>query len=216
MACYYELNRHGAEISCGSCLTSGLVLSALDAAYLSVLHGGFWDWHGHGLHLSSRLWFMVLVWTLVVDPITRLVFLVSSLTVSVRIGRLSLLKSKTKHFFVDAFVFTHKMQCMEMCDCESYFLFHNNPVHHCPSQHAGETMCQMRSWHHLQSNTTGSRVTTGTIKSGWLRDVYSTDLIFDRRDPRTAGCMLGQITTRGVPHCTCKKTTNCSCKQAER
>lgn len=98
MACYYELNHHGAEISCGSFLTSGLVLSALDAAYLSVLQGGFWDWHGHGLHLSSRLWFMVLVWTLVVDPITRLVLLVSTLTVSVRIGRLSLLKPKTKHF----------------------------------------------------------------------------------------------------------------------
>lgn len=118
---------YGAEISCHLFVTSGLVLSALDASYLSVLHGGIWDWHGHGLHLSSRLWFMVLAWTLVVDPITRLVLLVSTLTVGVRIGRLSLLKPKPKTlqrtsnpaFFVDAFLFTHKMQCMGMCDCES-------------------------------------------------------------------------------------------------
>lgn len=96
MACYYELNRHGAEISCRLFFNSGLVLSTLNAAYLSVLHGGIWDWHGHGLHLSSRLWFMVLVWTLVVDPITRLVLLVSTLTVGVQIGRLSLFKPKTK------------------------------------------------------------------------------------------------------------------------
>lgn len=92
MACYYELNRHGAVL--------GLVQSALDASYLSVLHGGIWDWHGHSRHLSSRLWFMVLAWTLVVDPITRLMLLVSTLTVSVRIGRLSLLKPKPKTLFL--------------------------------------------------------------------------------------------------------------------
>lgn len=66
---------------------------------------------------------MVLVWVLVADPIVRPMLLVSTLTVGVQIGRLSLLETKALHenaaFFLCAFVFTHKTQSMGMFDCQS-------------------------------------------------------------------------------------------------
>lgn len=40
---------------------------------------------------------MVLVWVLVADPIVRPMLLVSTLTVGVQIGRLSLLETKALH-----------------------------------------------------------------------------------------------------------------------
>lgn len=50
---------------------------AMDATYLSVLNRRIRDWRGQRLHLRSvyRLWFVVLVWTLVVAAITRLLLL---------------------------------------------------------------------------------------------------------------------------------------------
>lgn len=116
---------------------------------------------------------MVLVWVLVADPIVRPMLLVSTLTVGVQIGRLSLLEIKALHENAAFFLHVHlylaiKRKAWECLIAKVNFMFHNSPVHHCPSQHAGEIVCQMRNWHHQQCNTTGSRVTTGTIKSGWL------------------------------------------------
>lgn len=114
--------------------------------------------------------------------------------------------SKQKHFIrmqsfffcMHIFYLPIKRKAWECLIAKVNFMFHNSPARHCPSQHAGEFVCQMRNWHHQQCNTTGSGVTTGTIKSGWLRDVYSTDLICDWGDKRTVGCILGQSTTRFV------------------
>lgn len=113
------------------------------------------------------------------------------------------LRNKSTSWECSFFLYVHlylpiKRKAWECLIAKVNFMFHNSPVHHCLSQHAGEIVCQMRNWHHQQCNTTGSRVTTGTIKSGWLWDVYSTDLIFDRGDERTVGCILGQSTTRFV------------------
>lgn len=46
----------------------------MDASYLSVLNRRIRDWSGQRLLLRwvYRLWFVVLVWTLVVAPIARL------------------------------------------------------------------------------------------------------------------------------------------------
>lgn len=67
--------------------------------------------------------------------------------------------------------------------------FQNNPVHKLSSQPARKKRCQMRYWHCQQGNTTGSRVTTGTVKSGWLCAVDSTDLIWTEwvREQQDAG-----------------------------
>lgn len=64
----------------------------LHIAYLSVLNRGIWDWHGQGLHVRSisRLWFMVLVWTLLVAPVTRLLLLVGVVALGGHVGMLSL------------------------------------------------------------------------------------------------------------------------------
>lgn len=178
-----------------------VVVSVVDlsvAAHLGELNGGLWDRHGQGL---AELWLMVLVWILVADPIIRAMLLVSTLTVCAQVGILSLLETKAvcenAEWFC-AFVFSRKTKKHGNVWLPKLILrlVSNSPVRHCPSQHAGETVCQMRNWHHQQCNTTGSRVTTGTIKSGWLRDVCSTDLVFDRGDERTVGCILGQSTTR--------------------
>lgn len=54
----------------------------MDATYLSVLNRRIRDWGGQRLHLRSvRLWFVVLVWTLVAAPITRLLLPVVAVVV---------------------------------------------------------------------------------------------------------------------------------------
>lgn len=69
---------------------------------------------------------MVLVWILGVDPIIRPMWLVSTLTVCVQVGRLSLLETKaicenaTFFFFLGcAFASTHNTKSMGMFDCQS-------------------------------------------------------------------------------------------------
>lgn len=176
------------------------------AAHLRVLNGGLGDWHRQGL---AELWFMVLVWILVADPIIGPMLLVSTLTEGVYVGRLSLLKTqalqKNAAFFRACISYFHtKRKAWECLIAKVNFKSHNSPAHHCPAQHAAEIVCQMRNWHHQRCNTIGSRVTTGTIKSGWLWDVYSTDLIFDRGNERTVGRILGQSTT--MFQCICKET----------
>lgn len=66
--------------------------SKLHIAYLCVLNGGIWDWHGQGLHVRSisRLWFIVVVWRLLVAPITRLLLLAGVVALGVHVGMHSL------------------------------------------------------------------------------------------------------------------------------
>lgn len=52
-------------------------------------------------------------------------------------------------FFLDLQVFLPiKHKAWECLIVKVNFMFRNSPVHHCPSQHAREFVCQIRNWHH--------------------------------------------------------------------